>query len=90
MRGAWAPFSCDTVGTFLGSQLAQIASSFGGLCFVGKPETIADAMEKWLASDACDRFNVMFPHVPNGLDEFVDCAIQDCNAPHYFIGTTRV
>jgi FMN-dependent oxidoreductase (nitrilotriacetate monooxygenase family) len=53
-------------------QLAQIAGAFGGLSFVGTPSTIADEMEKWLLSDGCDGFNVMFPTVPQGLDDFVD------------------
>src|SRR5712691_4961863 len=35
-------------------QLAQIAGSYGGLALVGTPEMIADQMEEWLYSDACD------------------------------------
>jgi alkanesulfonate monooxygenase SsuD/methylene tetrahydromethanopterin reductase-like flavin-dependent oxidoreductase (luciferase family) len=42
-------------------QLAQIAGSYGGLAMVGTPEMIADQMEEWLYSDACDGFNIMFP-----------------------------
>jgi alkanesulfonate monooxygenase len=53
-------------------QLAQIAGSFGGLSFVGTASTIADQMEEWLLTDGCDGFNVMFPYVPGGLDDFVD------------------
>jgi alkanesulfonate monooxygenase len=56
-------------------QLAQIAGSFGGLSFVGTASTIADQMEKWLLADGCDGFNVMFPYVPGGLDDFVDTVI---------------
>ena len=56
-------------------QLAQIAGSFGGLSFVGTASTIADQMEKWLLTDGCDGFNVMFPYVPGGLDDFVDTVI---------------
>ncbi len=42
-------------------QLAQIAGSYGGLALVGTPEMIADQMEEWLYSGACDGFNIMFP-----------------------------
>ena len=42
-------------------QLAQIAGSYGGLALVGTPEMIADQMEEWLDSGACDGFNIMFP-----------------------------
>jgi FMN-dependent oxidoreductase (nitrilotriacetate monooxygenase family) len=58
-------------------QLAQTAGSYGGLALVGTPATIADQMEEWLLSDACDGFNVMFPWVPGGLDEFVDRVVPE-------------
>ena len=58
-------------------QLAQIAGSFGGLSFVGTASTIADQMEEWLLADSCDGFNVMFPYVPGGLDDFVDTVIPE-------------
>ena len=58
-------------------QLAQIAGGYGGLAMVGTPETIADQMEEWLYSDACDGFNIMFPWVPGGLDDFVDRVVPE-------------
>jgi len=58
-------------------QLAQIAGSFGGLSFVGTAATIVDRMEEWLLAEACDGFNVMFPHVPGGLDDFVDQVVPE-------------
>jgi FMN-dependent oxidoreductase (nitrilotriacetate monooxygenase family) len=58
-------------------QLAQIAGSYGGLALVGTPEMIADQMEEWLYSDACDGFNIMFPYVPGGLDDFVDQVVPE-------------
>jgi alkanesulfonate monooxygenase len=45
-------------------QLAQIAGSYGGLAMVGTPKMIADQMEEWLYSDACDGFNIMLPVGP--------------------------
>ena len=58
-------------------QLAQIAGSYGGLALVGTPAMIADQMEEWLYSDACDGFNIMFPYVPGGLDDFVDQVVPE-------------
>ncbi len=58
-------------------QLAQIAGSYGGLAMVGTPRTIADQMEEWFYGEACDGFNIMFPWVPGGLDEFVDRVVPE-------------
>jgi FMN-dependent oxidoreductase (nitrilotriacetate monooxygenase family) len=58
-------------------QLAQIAGSYGGLAMVGTPAQIADEMEEWLFTDACDGFNIMFPYVPGGLDDFVDHVVPE-------------
>jgi FMN-dependent oxidoreductase (nitrilotriacetate monooxygenase family) len=58
-------------------QLAQIAGSYGGLALVGTPAMIADQMEKWLFSEACDGFNIMFPYVPGGLDDFVNQVVPE-------------
>ena len=53
-------------------QLAQTAGAYGGLALVGTAKTIADQMEEYFHARACDGFNIMFPWVPGGLDEFVD------------------
>ena len=59
-------------------QLAQwIGGSFGTLEIVGTPRTIADEMEAWLLGDACDGFNIMFPFLPQGLDDFVDLVVPE-------------
>jgi alkanesulfonate monooxygenase len=44
---------------------------------VGTPKTIADQMVEWLYSAACDGFNIMFPWVPGGLDDFVDPVVSE-------------
>jgi alkanesulfonate monooxygenase SsuD/methylene tetrahydromethanopterin reductase-like flavin-dependent oxidoreductase (luciferase family) len=44
-------------------QLAQRLGGYGGLAMVGTPGTIADEMEEWLTSDACDGFIIMFPYL---------------------------
>ena len=58
-------------------QLAQRIGSYGGLAFVGTPETIADEMEQWLVEEGSDGFNIMFPFLPAGLDDFVDQVIPE-------------
>jgi alkanesulfonate monooxygenase SsuD/methylene tetrahydromethanopterin reductase-like flavin-dependent oxidoreductase (luciferase family) len=65
-------------------QLARIAGSYGGLALVGTPAMIADQMEEWLYSDACDGFNIMFPWVPGGLDDFVDHVIPELQRRNLF------
>jgi FMN-dependent oxidoreductase (nitrilotriacetate monooxygenase family) len=58
-------------------QLAQIAGSYGGLAMVGTPKTIVDQMEEFFFGNACDGFNIMFPYVPGGLDDFVDQVVPE-------------
>ena len=58
-------------------QLAARAGSFSGLAFVGTPATIADEMERWLYEEGSDGFNVMFPYLPEGLDDFVDTVVPE-------------
>lgn len=58
-------------------QLAQRLGGYGGLAFVGTPKTIADAMEEWLVERGSDGFNVMFPYLPAGLDDFVDKVVPE-------------
>jgi alkanesulfonate monooxygenase len=52
-------------------QLAQRMGGYAGLAMVGTAKTIADEMEEWLSSEACDGFTVMLPYLPGGLDDFV-------------------
>ena len=58
-------------------QLAQRVGGYGGLSFVGTPVTIADQMEEWLTTYASDGFNIMFPFLPQGLDDFVDKVVPE-------------
>jgi FMN-dependent oxidoreductase (nitrilotriacetate monooxygenase family) len=58
-------------------QLAQRLGGFAGLAFVGTPQSIADAMEEWLETSASDGFNVMFPYLPGGLDDFVNQVVPE-------------
>ena len=58
-------------------QLARMAGAYGGLQMVGTAVEIADTMQGWLEAEACDGFNVMFPTVPAGLDDFVDLVVPE-------------
>ena len=59
-------------------QLAQyVGGSYGTLEMLGTPAMIADQMEEWLRNDACDGFNVMFPFLPAGLDDFVERVVPE-------------
>jgi alkanesulfonate monooxygenase len=58
-------------------QLAQRLGGYGGLAFVGTAATIADAMEEWLVTEGSDGFNVMFPYLPEGLDDFADKVVPE-------------
>lgn len=58
-------------------QLAQIAGGYGGPAMTGTPTMIADQMEEWLVGRGCDGFNIMFPYVPGGLDDFVDKVVPE-------------
>ena len=59
-------------------QLAQyVGGSFSTLELTGTPSMIADHMEEWLMTDGSDGFNVMFPYLPGGLDDFVDRVVPE-------------
>jgi FMN-dependent oxidoreductase (nitrilotriacetate monooxygenase family) len=58
-------------------QLAQRLGGFAGLAMVGTPAMIADQMEEWLVGEGSDGFNVMFPYLPGGLDDFVDRVVPE-------------
>ena len=58
-------------------QLAQRLGGYSGLAMVGTPKTIADQMEEWLEACGCDGFNIMFPYLPKGLDDFVDKVVPE-------------
>lgn len=66
-------------------ELAQyVGGSFGVLEMIGTPTTIADQMEEWLMTEACDGFNVMFPYLPGGLDDFVDRVVPELQRRELF------
>ena len=58
-------------------QLAVALGGYGGLSFTGSAKTIADEMQHWLESEACDGFNIMFPTVPGGVEDFVRWVVPE-------------
>jgi len=58
-------------------QLAQRLGGYSGLAMVGTPATIADEMEEWIATGGSDGFTVMFPYLPQGLDDVVDRVVPE-------------
>ncbi|HWL03879.1 MAG TPA: LLM class flavin-dependent oxidoreductase [Xanthobacteraceae bacterium] len=58
-------------------QLAQRLGGYAGLAMVGTPASIADEMEEWLMTEGSDGFNIQFPYLPGGLDDFVDKVIPE-------------
>ena len=58
-------------------QLAMALGGYGGLSFTGGAKTIADEMQHWLESDACDGFNIMFPTIPGGVEDFVRWVVPE-------------
>ena len=58
-------------------QLAGRLGGYGGLGMVGTPKMVADQMEEWFTTGGSDGFNVMFPYLPGGLDDFVDKVVPE-------------
>lgn len=58
-------------------QLAQRYGGYSGLAFVGTAASIADEMEQWLVERGSDGFNVVFPYLPQGLDDVVNLLVPE-------------
>ncbi len=58
-------------------QLAGRLGGYSGHAIVGTPASIADEMEVWLMEKGSDGFNVMFPYLPAGLDDFVNRVVPE-------------
>ena len=65
-------------------QLAQRLGGYAGPAFVGTAATIADEMEQWLITEGSDGFNVMFPYLPEGLDDFVQKVVPELQRREIF------
>jgi alkanesulfonate monooxygenase len=51
--------------------------SFGHVVMIGDGRKIADEIEDWFTSGACDGFNIHVGYQPDGLDKFVDYVIPE-------------
>ncbi|SDD29535.1 LLM class flavin-dependent oxidoreductase [Belnapia rosea] len=64
-----------------GLSIRQVArylgTSLGHQLQVGTPAQIADRMQEWLEEGACDGFNLMFPHFPRPLEDFVELVVPE-------------
>lgn len=61
--------------------LRQVATRSGAAkdhwTLIGTPKDIADQLEHWFAEKAADGFNLLPPHVPGALNEFVDLVVPE-------------
>ncbi|MPZ55159.1 MAG: NtaA/DmoA family FMN-dependent monooxygenase [Rhizobiales bacterium] len=59
-------------------QTAQVVAGARGKFVVkGTPRHVADVIEEWFRSEACDGFNVMPPYLPGSLNDFVTLVIPE-------------
>ncbi len=58
-------------------QLAQRYGGYSGLAFVGTAQTVASDMEGWLSGEGSDGFNVVFPYLPQGLDDVTERLVPE-------------
>ncbi|MGW2403237.1 LLM class flavin-dependent oxidoreductase [Streptomyces sp. NPDC001739] len=59
-------------GLTLRELIARLGGGRGHRVVVGTPEQIADQLQEWFSQGAADGFNIMPPHLPGGLEDFVD------------------
>ncbi|MDQ0791580.1 FMN-dependent oxidoreductase (nitrilotriacetate monooxygenase family) [Streptomyces sp. B1I3] len=59
-------------GLTLRELIARLGAGRGHRVFAGTPEQVADQLEEWFTQGAADGFNIMPPHLPGGLEDFVD------------------
>ena len=61
--------------------LRQVATRSGAAkdhwTLIGTPRQIADELEHWFVEKAADGFNLLPPHVPGALNEFVDLVVPE-------------
>jgi FMN-dependent oxidoreductase (nitrilotriacetate monooxygenase family) len=55
----------------------EIATSADHHLIVGTPQSIADELEEWFTSEACDGFNIMVPYMPGPFHEFLNSVLPE-------------
>lgn len=58
-------------------QLAQRLGTGDSGAIAGSPTTIADRIEEWVSTGACDGFNLTFPNPVRSLTNFVDLVVPE-------------
>jgi len=64
-------------GTTIRQMSRKILASTTGTMFKGSPRQVADEMEDWYRSQACDGFMISNPVMPRGLQAVVDLLIPE-------------
>jgi FMN-dependent oxidoreductase (nitrilotriacetate monooxygenase family) len=72
----WLKFSRDADMTLRQAALRANASK-AHFVVKGTAKDVADQMEEWFNNDAADGFNLLPPHIPGSLTEFVDHVIPE-------------
>jgi FMN-dependent oxidoreductase (nitrilotriacetate monooxygenase family) len=62
----------------------RVTGARGHRTIAGTAESIADDLELWFTSGACDGFNVMPPLLPGGLEDFVEGVVPILQARGLF------
>ncbi len=73
MIAAWSKDGAPT----LRELYTRFASARGHFTIVGTPTDVADQMEEWFTSGACDGFNFLPAYFPGGLNDFVDLVVPE-------------
>jgi FMN-dependent oxidoreductase (nitrilotriacetate monooxygenase family) len=55
----------------------RVLPSMGHVVFKGDAKQVADQMEDWYTSNACDGFNITMPVMPRSLNDFVTLVIPE-------------
>jgi len=55
----------------------RFAESLGHNLVWGTPQHIADVMEDWFKTGACDGFCVLLPHFPRGVEDFTGLVVPE-------------
>jgi FMN-dependent oxidoreductase (nitrilotriacetate monooxygenase family) len=54
-----------------------VAGARGHWTIVGSVEQIVDQLQEWFENEAADGFNILPPHLPGGLEDFVELVIPE-------------
>ncbi|MEA1674652.1 LLM class flavin-dependent oxidoreductase [Nitrospirillum sp. BR 11163] len=58
-------------------QLFRKLTAGGHRILIGTPEAVADDFAAWFHQGGADGFNIMFSHLPGGVDDFVDLVVPE-------------